>query len=799
MMDDKEFLICEGWLKKKCKHGPKGFKVWQKRFFRITNKIITYAKGSDTPVLGRIKPQSIHSMVLLSQKRMGARFDITAEDGRVYSLDTEQQAISMQWLNAFYQAVEMASSAVAGQGQTERIVDPSNFSQFQLLFFDAFFGADNMMQSSETKDDDERKKDMEKCIIEFIEARFKTDRDVLTYLLNHVLDPAKGHFKFDFSDDSFKDAVVEPEGIPKKKTYANSKIELSFCMSIVDMLDIMGGPLGFDVSDLAETFYTAGIGDMETLLDADVPDGIPEEIATILTEAVERLRSRRGIVAVSEEEGLKNVVDLVPTMEFARRLKLIFDEKDTPDHNLALRVVWAMYFGLHPPKKALSEFKTFVKVSLEGHLSVTAKDTLVALLLSTPVEVVQKLQNPTGISFNMQIKSAYMWEPFIQALAKSNMQTRKDALQDVATLLHENMTNATLLMRNPEWQFFFYDLVTDMSEEERKEEPTKTAYALTINGLTLVHYECFKADTQSFNSTIEGSISMLHHFAGQSDKGQKVGTSIFAALLAKLAYAKRLFPTVDQNNVTWQNLMNLSNFARRFVLTTAWWADDPFLGVQTADNDDDLNMEEFSAISTEHELVDEFPAIEMPIMYEHGQPRPESDGPIMDKVLTRGEQDLKLIWLCDEKTLNIKRYGLHWDDPNANGAQPCADMIIVDRMLLLFKSLKIDKFDANESAVGMEKDEAASGKVFFKLFEYWEDVKELLSLADRVHLLNGRYSYRRLSFMIKTFLSETTRAGRKKVTKSYADRVSKLVNSTKNAGLTAPVVPGGAHRLTGTA
>jgi hypothetical protein len=411
--------------------------------------------------------------------------------------------------------------------------------------------------------------------------------------------------------------------------------------------------------------------------------------------------------------------------------------------------------------------------------------------------VTQKLENPARITFNMKVKAPYLWVPFLLSLNNSSMATRRAALEDIISLLHENLDNAQGLIRTPLWQLHFFKLLLDMEEEKRKEEPTYGSYAFTIDALTRVHFEHLLKSEQ-FGQVFSSTISVLHKFGGQSTKAQRVANSIFLALINKLTAAKKRFPS-SMKAMPWQNLPILSEFVTRFVFTTRWWDDEPdiYVGKSEVVEDTEEDMYDSSATAsnalsslaftdrTSGFLMDlKAERFERSKTFTEDVPRAEfeidadnGDGQV-EYLLTRGDADLRFDWLLELKEQNIKNFGLHWvmeDWPTGDERpkpQPCSDTEMVLKMVGLLKALRVDQYDPE--VTNYSREEADSAVKFKALYHYWVDAGTLLSQADRLHVFDKLYSYRRLSSICKDFLlSRESGRGRKAQIKYHADRIKK--------------------------
>src|SRR5690242_12382642 len=79
--------------------GVAGMRMWQKRFFVLTNKVLKYFKErEDTEPIGTIPLMHIVKCEYLPDKKIGCRFDLTMKNRRVYALDAESQQQAKEWL-----------------------------------------------------------------------------------------------------------------------------------------------------------------------------------------------------------------------------------------------------------------------------------------------------------------------------------------------------------------------------------------------------------------------------------------------------------------------------------------------------------------------------------------------------------------------------------------------------------------------------------------------------------------------------------------------------------------------------
>lgn len=780
-------MFAVGWLSKKIPTGYKGFRGWQKRYFTVTSRGITYSKSENGAPQGTIQLFEIAQVSYLADRRMGARFDIAMKNGRVYELHSQSKKESLMWIESINLAVQRAREALMDGEKKVTIVDETKYSQLQRGFFEAYYGLEMWHQGSVELTEHQE------SILQHIKETFETDVLVLTFLLSHVFDPDCGYFKYDFTMDDFKDALGEGE--KKDGGYVlelPSKLALFDSMSIVDMVSELSQVVQHDCSPLIDLFQQDGIAIVDDLLNGDLPDGVPQDLSDLINTALAECRSqsRAEGVDLNHEQGLRNVVDVVNSapQEFLRRLKTIFTSQNEDAHGLAVRVLWCIYFGSLSPRDALREFSKTLEVELPGKTSKAVKTTLIDIMLSEPKDVTKKLTNEElKINFFVKIKSEYMWDPLLLSLHQSDMDIRNLALKDIYTLLHENLTNIDSLRLTENWQKKFYYLATDMPKSKKSLEPVKTAYVFLINAVTVVHYVHF-LETDEFAAIFNSSMAALHKFAGNTDEGQGVATSMLRALVTKLAANKNKFGR-DQTTTPWKNLLKLSEIVKRYIFSTAWWASDPHFGVGVT-NEELREMEELDGIDEAQKLVH---AIEMrptviaeqqanvykPAMLEQmargscvaADMPDEVDMEDEDMILNRARGVMETLW-DDKDDQKLQHVGLHWTWVSPDDPQPCCDIVVVDSLMGLFKKLGCGTVD-EESLGDVEKEELELMMKYKGISDFWSDAKDFLQTAKREDIINKLYTYRRLSFLCRSFIGQPGSAGRQHCINEFSNVIEK--------------------------
>lgn len=715
--------VIEGILYKKTPGGIKGFKPWQKRYFLVTTKAISYHKAKGDDPKGVLPILEVKKVEYLPEKRMGARFDIISKNGRTYSLHSDCEEDSHIWVNAIRQAVLLAKQEIYLEEKKQSILDDTGkkYSMLQKMFFSAKFGEENLTKN--------KSKEREaKMILAEIDRDFNCDFDVLKYLLFKILDPAAGYFVYDRAEE---------------ETKANDEASLTMNSSVRDVLAYVGQALNLNgVEQYAKVFDDAMMMDIRDVVNSDIPSAIPKKIAIKINQVIDNISARESVVgkmvgaAVNGTSPNDKIAQMLSDPSMIRNLVLVFSSLEVKAHGLAVRVLWAIYHATLQPSKAVSEFCSQIAVQCGGgRVSLSTKDALMSILLLGH-EVIVNIEPLGNIGFHRKIKTPAAFKALFLALKESDYEIRKLALADVTALLYENLPNCELLVTGNDWQAWLMPLLTDIQKAKRNDEPIKTCYAFLVNNVTLVHYQYF-LQSPKFAQVLNSSMYRIHQFGGSNRECQLVMNTLLGALVNKLAAQKSQFST-DFTKTEWVNFFELFPILKKYVFQTAYWQTLPFLG---------LVFDKADATAE----GDEPPSSPM-------QQQPPADVEFETVLIKSRPNKTDRTW--NSEGVEIKDFGLHWQPQDTGG---CVDVELCKKVHTLFVKLQVDKFNAE-----LAQDKDKSEKEFLLRLqneaEFWEDSGRFLGMMKREDISKKKlFTYRRLSFLCQNWVNSESRAARERL------------------------------------
>jgi hypothetical protein len=115
----------------------------------------------------------------------------------------------------------------------------------------------------------------------------------------------------------------------------------------------------------------------------------------------------------------------------------VFLVADRTAHGLAVRILWCLFRGTKTKAEAAPQFAQWMEIHCSGlKFNLEIKNALLAILLQTPAKVVEQMDKLT-VSFYMPVHNPSTWQALLYALKASDFATRKAALEDVNTILHD--------------------------------------------------------------------------------------------------------------------------------------------------------------------------------------------------------------------------------------------------------------------------------------------------------------------------------------------------------------------------
>lgn len=719
-------VVIEGILQKKTPGGIRGFKPWQKRYFLVTTKAISYHKAKGEEPKGFIPILEIKKVEYLPEKRMGARFDIVSKNGRTYSLHSDCEEDSCIWVNAIRQAVLLAKQEIFMNEKKQNILEDTGkkYSTLQKMFFEAKFGVENM-----TKQKDHEKQ--EEAIVTEVERDFAKDSDVLKYLLSHILLPEKRYFEYERVDED-----------------KNTENGFTSSSSVEEVLTFLGTSMGQNMDQCIQAFHSSFLIDIRDVMNGEIPSSVPKKISAALQRIIDLIKAKdqaapKLLPGLQNARDVKSVEDKIAQIltdtSMVRNLVLVFSSVEVEAHGLAVRVLWALYQATMQPFKAISEFTSQIDIQCTGgRVSVSTKDALMSILLSGN-DVIKDIEPIGNIGFHRKVKCPQVFGALFASLKESDYEIRKLALADITALLYENLPNCELLVNGNPWQAWMMSLLIDVPKDKKNEDPIKTCYAFLVNNVTLVHYQYF-LQSPHFARVINSSMLRIHQFGGSNRECSAITNTLLGALVNKLAAQKSQFGT-DYKRFEWVNLFELLNVIKRYIFQTAYWQTLPYLGLVL----DKVENTEIDVLSLDAGAMH--------------SPSPGGNEVEFDVVMVKS-RPAKTDRTWNSEGVEIKDFGLHWL-PSEMG--PCTDVDLAKKVHTLFVKLGLDKFDP-DIAQDMEKADKEFLSNMEQLAQFWEDAHRFLSLMNRGDIAKKRlFTYRRLSFLCQNFLNAETRSSRERL------------------------------------
>jgi len=367
------------------------------------------------------------------------------------------------------------------------------------------------------------------------------------------------------------------------------------------------------------------------------------------------------------------------------------------------------------------------------------------------------------VAFYNPVWNESCWKPLFGCLCGTDFKLRKTALEDITTILHDNIENCRTLQNAPlssstVWQDWVFNVMTDIPKTKKHEDETvRTAFAYCVNVLTMVHYEEFlQADGEAWLKLMTSSFAALHSFAGATAEGAQVGSILLGSLVSKLASNKKMFAVSDYNSREWGNLRQLQKIARHFVFKTAFWNKDFVLAGEEEEN------KELSP-----KLLQPVPSV----VRESVQPKFRRQVEGKEFVLSRQRNKINKTWDLKTEIVEQKDFGIHWSDDGI-----CIDIIVCEKILALFRALSVHEFDP-----AMKPNMQEQEKKFFKRcasdFVFWEDAKKLLESIKLSDIEETRQTtHRRVSHWVRDFLDKMhKKSDRKALVREIARALGRTV------------------------
>lgn len=740
-------IYYEGWLDKKSPSGIRGFRKWQKRWFQIHEKAIVYMKNQgDEKQLGQIPLQQIVECEYLPDKRIGCRFDIRVKNLRVYSLNGETIDSSKAWVAAVKENVNRCKSAndpdKVGSATKEAAV---KLTRLQLGMLRAKTGIDPHKVTTPAE---------QKAMLT-IKMQYETDADVLRFVLHHLMDYKNGYFDFDMTDE--KDDALDVEdikvdektGLPPSPPPAGSTAAAAAVADTTPAVrrcrvEICNAPCKGD-TDYCEWHQNK----RHKTIPIAQPKGLgnhPGMSPALMASMAARNNAAAGgpisgantaseskAVTQLKPEEIKGMNDMLHSKEFIRHVCAVFIAADRTAHGLAVRLLWVLFRGIMNKADAAKEFAQFMEIHCSGvKFNMEIKNALLAILLQTPAKVVDTTDKLT-VSFYMPVHNPSTWQALLVALKISDFPTRKAALEDVNTILHDNFENCRSLRRNEKWQSWIYEILTDVPKNKNADAVLKTVFAYCINVVTLIHYQYFMKKPY-FAEVLMSSLYRLHNFGASSSECQRVGGTMLAALSSKLGAQHKNFSS-DKDAVDWKNLYSLTRIIRKFVFQSAWWQSG-----NTAWEADAPGAPAVAPTAAVDPAAS--PVKVVPKMIKH------------EFVLSRARV-AKGDRTFDDSPMEPTEQGLHWTDEGK-----AADVALVVKVADLFKALRLHDYnpDLNPNMAPKEKEFIQTA---VREFEFWEDSKKFLETVQLVDIEDRKLiSYRKMGHFCEEWLASRSRSGR---------------------------------------
>ncbi len=313
------------------------------------------------------------------------------------------------------------------------------------------------------------------------------------------------------------------------------------------------------------------------------------------------------------DAGTARVLDLLRAGakgELCRAILPIFSQtKEVEAHGYAIRVLHVIFRGLMMTsirrEDANEQFFSVASFYATGQrFTKPVREALFSLMVN-PHLPTRDLDKPTTIAFFMSVLHHELWRVIFAVAHESDMDTRRVALEDVTTLLHENMKNARSIVKTRGWQNWIYLLLTDVPRNDQT-KTHKQVYGFLLNALTLIHHSYFH-ESAEFVDLLADSLQSLHLFAGlvrtpslsssavasttlrlmptnrciafwsmcavmQSNGSGQVAQTILSALCNKIFHGKSTMTAdTDYHSTRWQNLMQLNKLLKKYIFMTSFW------------------------------------------------------------------------------------------------------------------------------------------------------------------------------------------------------------------------------------
>eukprot|EP00808_Paulinella_micropora_P016283 g16184.t1 len=711
----------QGWLWKKSPAGLKGFRRWQKRWFVIGQKAITYyTKETDIKPLGSIPLLQIVACEYIPDKRIGCRFDIRMKNMRVYAMDGSFVEDARSWVLAINRAVQRA--------QTERDIDPANaestalaarLTPLQFLYAKARFAGGIHTKTIPPE--------QETQIFQAMREHFPTDGHVLKWLLDNTMHPDKGVFVWDVRSDkqlADQNAQGEHKGVAEGESETPGG-ERSRHASGVEGAGETGNPEQKTdkppcrVPSCKNAMFWNSAGQQLQLCVAHLND----------------MQCTRGKDAQPTLND--HLIDMLRSPDFRRCLLKVFEKPDSTTHGLAVRLLWTLFRGLYDREEAQDQMRAYTSIHCSGpRFTPDISIALLNLILTEPRQIHENVE--LTVAFYMPVVNKSVWSALFGCMSKCDFETRKITLEDINTILHDNFDNCASLRTIDKWQDLVYNLFTDIPKTKAADPTVKTVFAYCINVLTLVHFQYFMKSTL-FYQVLRDALYSLHMFGGSNLEGQQVGTVLLSALCSKLASRRKAFSSVSYKNMEWVNLKQLTRICRKYIFQTAFW------NVPVSPDTFAAEAKEATTPTTgERTSFAETPATaqrRLLIEFRNAQ-RQKASPYVLQKNHTEKDQPT----FYDET--EGRDYGFHWND-----AGECSDVGLVKKLMSMFRAIGLDKYSPELSS-SLRKEDKEFLLTAEKEYQFWEDALVLCEMVSRKDIEELKIlTYRRVSVLVQAFIA----------------------------------------------
>jgi hypothetical protein len=703
----------QGWVWKKSPAGLKGFRRWQKRWFVIGSKAISYyAKPKDPKPLGVIPLLQIVDCEYLPDRRVGCRFDIRVKTLRVYALHGAFVEDAKAWTAAVKRAVKRAHQDTdVGLGGVAKSGIAQKLSALQLLYAKARFaggiGTKVIPEESEGK------------IFVAMKEHFPTDGHVLKWLLDNTMhpDPEKGVFVWDTrsdkelaeqdekgSDGASPGAPGSDPGASPPSPIAGGGSESEQCRVITCKNNVFynskGQQLRLCCAHLNDMNYTRGKNAQPTLND--------------------------------------HLIAMLRSPDFLRNLLKVFEKPNRTTHGLAVRLLWTLFRGIYDRKEAENQFKAYTIIHCcDTRFTPDISIAMLNLILTEPERIHANVE--LTVAFYMPVINKSVWAALFGCMKESSFETRKTTLEDINTILHDNFDNCTSLCASKNWQEQIFSLFTDIPKTKAADPTIKTVFAYCINVLTLVHFQYFMK-SRDFYQILSSTLYALHQFGGSNLEGQQVGTVLLSALSSKLASQRKQFSHTSFKNMEWVNLKQLTKICRRYIFKTAFWnmpvSPENMDGMESADPSQDLYGSGMG-------LADSSSAAQRRMMIERrNAERQKASLYVLQKNRVGKDQPS----FYDEA--DIRDFGFHWNDEGE-----CSDVGLIKKLMAMFRAVGVDKF-MPELQNNHQREDRDFLQTAEREYLFWEDALSFCEFVSRKDIEDRKIlTYRKVSFLVQAFLA----------------------------------------------